>query len=347
MSARDHSSIIVGYLMKPSREQQLADLQLLQSFEGEMVFRRLNYNQSLRSQEPFHVILHKASDELMYDKDGLPCFSSNVEVLREYVAQNPDVCCVDPLECTSKVVDRTALGEVLTRVERKLADIRVRGPRYCVVQDLQDPQVLDQLLTAGLSPPFIVKPQVACGTIDSHQMALVRHPGAVSQLTLPTPALIQEFVNHNGLVHKVYVLGNKVFSALRPSIPNVSCSTSLDSAVIMFDSLKSLPTQLPDEFSPPSGPSQLEVPPACSTLPNEVQLSVAECLREELGLTLFGFDIVQSVDTGEYLVVDVNYFPNYKGGPPETPRWFRDALAATYHEHRKRREARGAESTAS
>jgi hypothetical protein len=43
-------------------------------------------------------------------------------------------------------------------------------------------------------------------------MALVLHEGALQQLqgAVPTPALVQEFVNHGGVQYKAYALGSKV-----------------------------------------------------------------------------------------------------------------------------------------
>jgi inositol-1,3,4-trisphosphate 5/6-kinase/inositol-tetrakisphosphate 1-kinase len=38
----------------------------------------------------------------------------------------------------------------------------------------------------------------------------------------------------------------------------------------------------------------------------------AALLREALGLSLFGFDVIQSASSGDLIVVDVNYFPSYK-----------------------------------
>lgn len=66
---------------------------------------------------------------------------------------------------------------------------------------------------AGLHAPYIIKPVVACGLHNSHQMALVLADSALQQLQpldIPTPAVVQEFVNHGGVVFKVYALGDKV-----------------------------------------------------------------------------------------------------------------------------------------
>lgn len=67
-------------------------------------------------------------------------------------------------------------------------------------------------LLAGVRPPFIVKPRVACGVAQSHAMALVLGLEGLQQLQgrLPAPALVQEFVNHGGRQYKVYVLGEQV-----------------------------------------------------------------------------------------------------------------------------------------
>ena len=32
-----------------------------------------------------------------------------------------------------------------------------------------------------------------------------------------------------------------------------------------------------------------------------------------LGLTLFGYDIITNIDSGKHAIIDVNYFPDYKG----------------------------------
>ena len=52
--------------------------------------------------------------------------------------------------------------------------------------------------------------QVACGVAESHQMALLLHWDGLQGLEVPLPAVIQEYVDHGGLVWKAYVAGDKV-----------------------------------------------------------------------------------------------------------------------------------------
>lgn len=39
---------------------------------------------------------------------------------------------------------------------------------------------------------------------------------------------------------------------------------------------------------------------------------------------------------------DVNYFPNYRGGPPDAPAWLRETIADAVFEHRRKLDGGGA-----
>ena len=102
-----------------------------------------------------------------------------------------------------------------------------------------------------LGLPLILKPVVACGLPDSHSMALAVTPAGLLWALgkVPMPAIAQEFVNHSGRVFKVYVMGERVFHTVRPSIPNLddeSCNLNRlglgETGAITFDSLKTLPS---------------------------------------------------------------------------------------------------------
>lgn len=359
--------------MKASREQQLAAL--LQPAEmGGVTLKRLDLTQPLEDQQPFHALLHKASDELEYDEDGVPRFSARIKGLQAYLATHPDIAVIDPFECTIKVIDRIQLASCLEglqslgETEAEPLGPRARAPRSLTLHSftngsLPSETLAARLQAAGMAPPYIVKPVAACGLKDSHSMALVLDNAALPGLALPLPAVVQEFVNHGGMQHKVYVMGDLVYSTCRPSIPDVrtaetpappmaasadSASTSGDcggaasarSIVHYFDSLASLPTRLPDGFAAQLAPTAAEASASEGAEPftsasssgrpldMAVVRRIVAYLRQRLGLRLMGFDVVVCCKSGDHLVVDVNYFPNYRDAPDGLSDVFRALLRA-------------------
>jgi hypothetical protein len=95
--------------------------------------------------------------------------------------------------------------------------------------------------------PLIAKPLMAAGTKQSHSMAVLLNPDALplflqhkvdqqqrhqtlqhqqqqAQQQQQYNFVLQEYVNHNALLYKVYVLGDTVKVYQRPSLPNLPIS---------------------------------------------------------------------------------------------------------------------------
>lgn len=71
----------------------------------------------------------------------------------------------------------------------------------------------------GLQFPVIVKPCAACGIQGSHKLCIVLCEKGFENLEVGCPACVQAYINHGGLQHKVYVVGEKVFTAAVFSSP--------------------------------------------------------------------------------------------------------------------------------
>lgn len=126
---------------------------------------------------------------------------------------------------------------------------------------------------------------------------------------------MQEYVDHSSSIFKFYVLGEKVFHAVKKSTPNADSLIKLSEGKnglkpLLFDSLKSLPTSKENEHQEDGN---------CQNANHEIDIQLvtdAACwLRRMLDLTIFGFDVVIQENTGDHVIVDVNYLPSFKEVP--------------------------------
>jgi inositol-1,3,4-trisphosphate 5/6-kinase/inositol-tetrakisphosphate 1-kinase len=223
----------------------------------------------------------------------------------------------------------------------------VRAPLQVVLQEGVSLQAARQRVeAAGLQPPLLVKPLWTDGREGSHGLALLQDLKALERLLTGTvsselkpPLVVQQFVEHGGVLHKVYVLGLQTVVTRRPSLgdrhmasakavqqlPRISCQRQSASA-------SSSPQRHPYRLS--WGEQAGGDAAACEGYPPEwLTDALASHLRQQLGLQLFNFDLICpecqcEVGPVQYYVVDINYFPGVDK-IPGFEQLFVDFLKAT------------------
>jgi len=127
--------------------------------------------------------------------------------------------------------------------------------------------------------PIIIKPYRGHRGMGIH---IVNSPTELAALPQPdVPVLIQEFIPGSGEDIKVYVVGDEVFAVSKPFTA--------------------------DSFTRPGRP--YPVSPALRT--------IALRCGKTFGLGLYGLDVIDGPEGP--VVVDLNYFPGYKGVPDVAP----------------------------
>mmetsp|Transcript_1345 Transcript_1345/g.3431 ORF Transcript_1345/g.3431 Transcript_1345/m.3431 type:complete len:596 (-) Transcript_1345:363-2150(-) len=267
-----------------------------------------------------------------------------VRSLREYCyIQNPSCCLVDDPKRVQLVMSRSQIARVLQRClngVKTSSGIAVKSPRFVVVpecasndgqrqhnssKEYERVRELKQALCdkdegdgAFLSAPLIVKPIIAAGTKQSHFMLIALKESALTKL--PPKSIVQEFVNHDATLYKVYVLGDFVNVYKRHSLPNLPADVS-DATVdlVEFDSQRPYPKLkdfgLDTESYNNHDARNFNLVNSDYTVTVEEVKPIVDVLRQAFGLELFGFDILMGSNSGECFVVDVNYFPSYKEVP--------------------------------
>jgi len=100
--------LVVGYVMKASREEQLSSAGLLHVVPRDgLAFMPLDVSclQDPQQQQQGHIdiLLHKGSDELVPRPDGSLGWSERLLGLQTWLHGQPQVTVVDPFESTAKV----------------------------------------------------------------------------------------------------------------------------------------------------------------------------------------------------------------------------------------------------
>ncbi|GMI29502.1 hypothetical protein TeGR_g15020 [Tetraparma gracilis] len=174
------------------------------------------------------IILHKCTEALLSNDP-----SHVVRDIESLAALGTAV--VDPPSAVRNVMDRSLIRD---RLQRCLPGLTLPGggaaaaPPSVVCRSQAELRELPG--AAGLGYPLLAKNLPAAGTPASHHMSLVFSPSGLA--TLSPPMLLQSYVNHDGVLHKAYVLGDVVRVFARPSLPNLTAESAGGLGIWRFDS---------------------------------------------------------------------------------------------------------------
>ncbi|KAG8514296.1 Inositol-tetrakisphosphate 1-kinase [Galemys pyrenaicus] len=191
-------------------------------------------------------------------------------------------------------------GQVCSPGFSSVPDDRICSPPFMELTSLCGEDTMRLLEKNGLAFPFICKTRVAHGT-NSHEMAIVFNQEGLN--AIQPPCVVQNFINHNAVLYKVFVVGESYTVVQRPSLKNFSAGMS-DRESIFFNS---------HNVSKPESSSVLtaldKIEGVFERPSDEVIRELSRALRQALGVSLFGIDIIINNQTGQHAVIDVNAFP--------------------------------------
>ncbi|MQM07846.1 hypothetical protein Taro_040697 [Colocasia esculenta] len=204
---------------------------------------------------------------------------------------------------------------------------KVGVPKQLVIT--KDPSSIPEAVSeAGLTLPLVAKPLVNDGTAKSHELSLAYDQFSLS--LLEPPLVLQEFVNHGGVLFKVYIVGEAIKVVRRFSLPDVSEHELSNSSGVF---------QFPRVSCAAASADDADLDPGVAELPPRPLLErLAKELRRRLGLRLFNIDIIREHGMkNRYYVIDINYFPGY-GKMPGYEQIFTDFLVGLVRSKYKRRQ---------
>jgi len=313
----------IGYIFTEKKIKHQGIQQFIDySRENNCDIDTINLNESIESQGPYDCIIHKITDLIAKANSGDEVVQKQVENFKNYVNNNPNVLILDPLNVVCKLMDRITANDLLEKV-RKVE--RERGKELFKLPD-HVIKPLDKEQLNNIHFPIMCKRINACSSKIAHEMSLIPSLDKVDEARRIMSAstnkenenyIIQQFVNHDGILFKIYVYNNNYKVIVRPSLNNVNSPD-----VIFFDSQK-IPKEFKiqedlEEGSPPPNSfanlSSIEIVEKKKLLLDEEKITeITKDLSECLNLTLYGYDVIIDSVTNDYYIVDVNYFPAFSG----------------------------------
>ncbi|KAJ8290365.1 hypothetical protein GJAV_G00011920 [Gymnothorax javanicus] len=274
---------------------------------------QLDLSQPLEEQGPLDVIIHKLTDLILEADQNDSQSQLLVQRVQDYIEAHPETIVLDPLPAIRTLLDRCRSYQLVHRIEDRMQDERIRSPPFMVLNSECGPDTLEQIEKHGLSFPFICKTRVAHGT-NSHEMAIIFSEEDLKDVT--PPCVIQSFINHNAVLYKVFVVGESYTVVERPSLKNFP-SGPADRKAIFFNSHNVSKPESSSDLTSRDNVEGVSLPPN-----DDVIRELSKSLRQALGVSLFGIDVIINNQTGQHAVIDINAFPGYEG----VPEFFNDLL---------------------
>ncbi|KAK8580476.1 hypothetical protein V6N13_143563 [Hibiscus sabdariffa] len=261
--------VVVGYALTSKKIKSF----LQPTFEGlarnkGILFVAIDQNKPLSDQGPFDIVLHKLTGKEWR------------QILEDYRQTHPEVTVLDPPDAIQHLHNRQSMLQCVSDMNLSNSYGKV----------------------AGLILPLVAKPLVADGSAKSHELSLAYDQYSLQKLE--PPLVLQEFVNHGGVLFKVYIVGEAIKVVRRFSLPDVT-KRELSKIKGVF--------RFPRVSCAAASADDADLDPSVAELPPRPLLErLAKELRRRLGLRLFNLDIIREHGTRDHFyVIDINYFPGY------------------------------------
>ncbi|XP_062021492.1 inositol-tetrakisphosphate 1-kinase 4-like isoform X1 [Rosa rugosa] len=298
------TKLVVGYALTSKKKKSFMQPKLVGLARNKGIsFIAIDPNRTLSDQGPFDVVLHKLPGREW------------CEVIEEYRQKHPEVTVLDPPNAVQHLHNRQSMLQDVADLNLSDSHGTVCVPKQLTIT--KDPSSIpNEVAKAGLKLPLVVKPLLVDGSAKSHELFLAYDQCSLSELE--PPLVLQEFVNHGGVLFKIYIVGEAIKVVRRFSLPNIS-KRELEKLAGVF--------RFPRVSCAAASADDADLDPSIAELPQRPLLErLARELRQRLGLRLFNVDMIREYGTKDvFYVIDINYFPGY-GKMPEYEHIFTDFL---------------------
>ncbi|KAI5638178.1 inositol 1, 3, 4-trisphosphate 5/6-kinase domain-containing protein [Phthorimaea operculella] len=268
---------------------------------------KVDIERPLEDQGHLDVFLHKLTDVIAAADQGDAKASNIISRVEQYLSNHPNIVVIDPLDNVRVLLNRYCYYSIL-QDEPSFKKQGIFTPNFAEFTTNNIERNIEIMKQRGVTFPVICKPSIAHGSKSAHEMAVMFNERGL-RMCKP-PCVVQSFVNHNAVLHKVFLIGNRYHICERPSLKNFYASEDLDPIFYSTGEVCKADSQSTLSILDPYDHSDLKM-----TLDEQKVRHIIQVLRKEIGLLLAGFDVVLDKATGQHAVIDINVYPSYDNFP--------------------------------
>nr|XP_039259101.1 inositol-tetrakisphosphate 1-kinase-like isoform X2 [Styela clava] len=292
---------------KKKKKVNLEKLRAIVESHG-AILKEIDFSKTMKAQEPFDAIIHKMTDRMIEAMSGNKRAEKNIKDVENYLENHPNTVVVDPLPSIRKLLDRHETYKLIKGTKLCL-NVTLHIPTFAYITSRNEADILEQMRANNVEFPFVCKKSVAHGSA-SHKMSIIFNKEGLKDVD--PPCVAQTFINHGALLYKIYVIADKYHVVQRPSLRDFSKDSLKDHKTIFFNShdISSGDSSRSKLTTPDEEDVQIAPPLETSAID-----AMTKELHNELHMTMYGVDIIASIETGKQYIIDVNVFPGYDGVP--------------------------------
>jgi len=257
------------------------------------------------------AMFHKMSDLLFDARQGKAAAIDQLEKFMKYFKAHEGLPVFDPLANIETLLDRVLMMEAIQKCSNTCSvDTKFYSCGYHLVESEDTVSISEALAAKNFQFPLICKSRIAQGALG-HDMSIIFSEEGLKQ-TKPSNVIVP-YIDHDAVLYKVFVCGDKFHVVTRPSITlNKLLSNNSQISVYNFhsdtvskvtvDSSKVQEDLCKSSVLSPLSEKYMALIPAW-----------VKIMRTVLNLSLFGFDLILGSGDKKPIIIDINYFPGYDG----------------------------------
>ncbi|CAH2090330.1 unnamed protein product [Euphydryas editha] len=298
----------IGLWMSDKKSQKLNWKELIKACNSHGYnLVKLDLEQAFEDQGKIDVFLHKLTDVIAAADQGDAKAAKIIRRVEQYLSNHPNITVIDPLDNVRILLNRYYYYSIL-QDESSFKSHGIFTPAFAEFPTSNIKDNIEIMRERGVRFPVICKPTIAHGSKSAHEMILIFNERGLS--VAKPPCVVQSFVNHNAILHKVFVVGNRYHICERPSLKNFYASEDLDPIFYSTGEVCKADSQSTLSILDPNDETGIKM-----HLNEEKVKDVIRVIRKKIGLILAGFDVVIDNTTGNHAVIDINVFPSYDNFP--------------------------------